>query len=91
MTINNGGGDNNAPDAGAAYLFERQADGSWLQSAYLKAANGERGDRLGESVAVAGDSIAVGAAREDGSSAGVNTAQNNSARDAGAAYVFVPN
>jgi len=68
--------------AGAAYVFVRDAD-SWTQQAYLKADNAEAGDRFGHSVAVAGDTVVVGAYLEDGD------AGNNPADDAGAAYVFV--
>lgn len=78
-----------AEAAGAAYVF-RRSGASWSQEAYLKASNADAGDIFGRTVAVSGDTIAVGAYGEDGRSAGVNrSARSNALRDAGAAYVFV--
>ncbi len=80
--------DNSAGDAGAAYVFTRSGT-TWSQQAYLKASNTGSGDNFGASVAVAGDTVVVGATREDSSSSGVDGDQSdNSAGDAGAAYVF---
>jgi len=80
--------DNSAFDAGAAYLFTRSGT-TWTQQAYLKASNTEFRDNFGTSVAVAGDTVVVGAKRENGASTGVNGNEaNNSATDAGAVYVF---
>lgn len=60
------------------------------QQAYLKAANTGAGDRFGRSVAVAGDTMVVGADWEASAATGVNGNQgNNGALYAGAAYVFV--
>jgi hypothetical protein len=78
---------NSALDAGAAYVFVRSA-GVWTQQAYLKASNTGAGDWFGASVGVAGDTVVVGAWHEDSSTTGVNSTPNNSATDAGAAYVF---
>jgi len=81
--------DNSAPDSGAAYVFVRSG-GVWSQQAYLKASNTEELDRFGGSVAVSGDTVAVGAFYEASNATGVNGNQaDNSALDAGAAYVFV--
>jgi trimeric autotransporter adhesin len=56
-----------APEAGAAYVFVR--DGSvWSQHAYLKAPSPRNGERFGASVAIYGDSVAVGAPGADGGS-----------------------
>jgi hypothetical protein len=71
--------------AGAAYVFTRSG-GVWSQQAYLKASNAEAGDEFGLSVAISGDTLAVGAWAEDSSAAGGES--DNSATDAGAAYVF---
>lgn len=74
---------------GAAYVFVRQGT-HWVQQAYLKAANAGESDRFGESVAISGDTIVIGARGESSSSTGVNgIASNNSAPISGAAYVFV--
>ncbi len=85
------GGDsasNAAPDSGSAYIFERSG-GSWTLSAYVKASNTDRGDRFGVAVALSGNTLAVGAYREDGASAGVGGSQNNNLlENAGAVYLF---
>ncbi len=76
-TINGDQANDAAPDAGAAYVFVRSGS-TWTQQAYLKAANAAAGDRFGTSVAISGDTIIVGAPREDVGGS-----------DAGSAYVFV--
>jgi hypothetical protein len=83
---------NSAPLAGAAYVIVRDGT-NWIQQAYLKAPNADAGDQFGSfSVAISGDTIVVGAWREDSNAKGVNGNQdNNSAVDSGAAYVFVRN
>jgi hypothetical protein len=45
-------------------------------------------DWFGYSVAVAGDTVVVGAINEDGSATGVNGPVNEGRLDAGAAYIF---
>ncbi len=60
------------------------------QQAYLKASNAGAGDEFGWSVAVSGDTVVVGAPFEDSNATGVDGNQaDNTAADAGAAYVFV--
>ncbi len=82
-------GDNSAEYAGAAYVFVRSG-GLWSQQAYLKAANTGTGDFFGYSVALSGDTVVVGANGEDSNATGVGGEQgDNSAPNAGAAYVFV--
>ncbi|MDG6256781.1 MAG: FG-GAP repeat protein [Methanomicrobiaceae archaeon] len=65
--------------AGAVYLFSHSAEG-WEEIAKLKAPELERNknDQFGFTVAIAGDTIAVGARRAD----------PDSLKDAGAAYVY---
>jgi hypothetical protein len=71
--------DGQAPDAGAAYVFERDADeGRWRQTQKLTAPDAHRGDRFGSAVALRGDRALVGAERDD-----------EAAEDAGAVYAFV--
>ncbi|MBA3470397.1 MAG: FG-GAP repeat protein, partial [Herpetosiphonaceae bacterium] len=89
------GGDqtnNSASGAGAAYVFTRsdaQGAPAWTQQAYLKATNPDANDNFGWRVAVDGDTIVVGAYREDSAATGVGGDQtNNSAGNSGAAYVF---
>ncbi|HBJ86379.1 MAG TPA: hypothetical protein DDZ88_21490, partial [Verrucomicrobiales bacterium] len=73
--------------AGAAYVFVRNGT-TWSQQAYLKAST-TGADAFGQTVAVAGDTVIVGAPFEDGSGTGVNPASNELMTDSGAAYVFV--
>jgi hypothetical protein len=62
------------------------------QQAYLKASNTGAFDLFGIAVAVSGDTVVVGADGESSNAAGVNGNQSdNSAANAGAAYVFVRN
>jgi hypothetical protein len=86
------GTSNGAIDSGAAYVFTRTA-GVWTQEAYLKASNTGAGDQFGWSVAISGDTLAVGAPLEDSAArtinGGVSDESNNGASNAGAAYVFV--
>jgi hypothetical protein len=62
---------------GAAYVFTRSA-GTWSQQAKLLASDAATGDNFGWSVAISGETIVVGAYRED-------TSPNT---ENGAAYVF---
>ncbi|MCK6483155.1 MAG: thrombospondin type 3 repeat-containing protein [Phycisphaerae bacterium] len=81
--------DNSASGSGAAYVFVR-GGGVWSQQAYLKASNTGVSDLFGVSVAVSGDTVVVGAHREDSNATGVNgNESDNSATDSGAIYVFV--
>lgn len=87
--VNGNQADNSATDSGAAYVFVRSG-GTWTQQAYLKASNTGAGDQFGYAVAVSGDTIVVGARKEDSSATGVNGNQaNESAVNSGAAYLFV--
>ena len=77
-----------ASQSGAAYVFTRSGS-VWGQQAYLKASNTDSSDKFGESVAIDGDTIIVGAYQEDSAATGVNGDDtDNSASLAGAAYVF---
>ena len=76
-------------NSGAAYIFERSGT-DWTEQAYLKASNTGGGDLFGGTVAVSGGTVVVGAPTEDSDATGINGDQtDNSAADAGAAYVFV--
>ena len=82
--------DDSAPASGAVYVFARSGQ-TWQQQAYVKASNAEASDEFGVSVALSGsgDTLAVGALREDSEAIGVDGNQNdNSAIESGAAYVF---
>ena len=69
--------DDIAPNSGAAYIFERSGT-VWLQRGKLIADDGKAGDLLGNSVAISGETILVGAPGVD-----------DAGPEAGAAYVFV--
>ena len=88
--VNSSTADNDdASNSGAVYVFTRTGT-TWSQQAYIKASNTEANDRFGWSVSVNGDTLAVGAYREDNSATGVNprTADNDDASNSGAVYVF---
>jgi hypothetical protein len=83
-----------ADDAGAVYFYTRSAN-TWSQKAYVKASNlniSNTGavDKFGTSVALNsdGNTLAVGAPFEDGSSTGVSGAPNDLATNTGAAYLY---
>lgn len=87
--INGDQTDNSALSAGAAYIFVRNGN-TWSQQAYVKASNTNAGDSFGSSVAISENTAIVGAQAEDSSASGINGDQvNDSASEAGAAYVFV--
>jgi FG-GAP repeat len=90
-TINGNQFDNSATGAGAAYVFTRSGT-TWTQAAYLKATNAGAGDNFGQNVAISddGQTVVVGAPREDSGATGVNgNSTDNSRTNSGAAYVFV--
>jgi trimeric autotransporter adhesin len=85
--------DNSASQAGAAYVFKRDASGNWSQDAYLKASNAGAGDQFGIAVAVYGDIIVVGAVCESSGQKSVTNDDGTASADdsltgAGAVYVF---
>jgi hypothetical protein len=80
--------DDSAQQAGAAYVFVRSGT-TWSQHAYLKASNTGANDFFGDSVAISGDTVVVGAPHEASSATGVDGNQaDESAPESGAAYVF---
>lgn len=86
--INGNQADNSALEAGAVYVYVRNA-GAWSQQAYVKASNAEAGDQFGRQLSLDGDTLVVGAPEERGGGQGVGANQaDNSLRGAGAAYVF---
>jgi hypothetical protein len=80
--------------AGAVYVFARSG-ATWTQPAYIKASNTHESMQFGASVALSGDTLAVGAPRERGASSGITQDPLSqdpftlSATASGAAYVFV--
>ncbi len=89
--INGDGSDNSLINSGAAYVFVR-VGGSWSQQAYIKASNPGADDFFGQALALSGDgnTLAVGAPREDSGADGINGDESdNSATGSGAAYVLL--
>lgn len=82
--------DNNAPGAGAVYVYSRDGAGAWSPQSYIKATNTEDGDTFGSAIALSddGDTLAVGARNEDGGGEGVDPAIGNTLSNAGSAYVY---
>ncbi len=80
-----------ASDAGAAYTFRRSGGGNWAPGSYLKASNSGTADRFGESVAISGNTIVVGAIQEDSGATNIDGATGDGTNEAGAAYVFFYN
>lgn len=79
--------------SGAAYIFRR--DGvNWTTEAYIKASNGLAGDEFGQSVALSGDTLAVGAPKSDFDAVGITTGDSNPSStsagtaDSGAVYIY---
>ncbi len=77
--------------SGAVYVFTRTC-GEWTQQAYVKASNTGSFDRFGSSVALSGDTLAVGAYRESsngtGGDGGAAIESDNNAFSSGAVYIF---
>jgi hypothetical protein len=86
--------DSDGENSGAVYVFARGASGVWSPQAYMKASNAEAGDNFGFAVTLSadGDTLAVGAPREDSSFTGTDgdadEQADNSNVDSGAVYVF---
>jgi hypothetical protein len=67
-----------APDAGAAYVFDRQLDGTWIQTAKLYAPDPGAGDWFAQQAALEGNRLVLGGTRDD----------SPTANDTGSMYVF---
>lgn len=78
--------DNSASRSGAVYVFQH-AGVSYEQVAYLKASNADAGDAFGSHLALASDTLVVGATRE-GTLGGDGEKSNELRPNSGAAYVF---
>ncbi len=81
-------GNDLAPAAGAAYVFER-INGFWGQIVYVKASNTETQDHFGTALAIDGNTFAAAAVDEDSSATGLGGDElDNGAGSSGAVYVF---
>jgi len=72
-------------------VFKRTGT-NWVQEAYLKPPNPGFNDNFGSAIGISGETIVVGAFNEDSNQTtitnGTSASSNNSALNAGAAYVF---
>jgi hypothetical protein len=86
--VNGNQQDNSASAAGAVYVFQRTGT-IWSQQAYIKASNTDRNDQFGSSLALSGNTVAVGAPADASPARGVNGDQlDNVSIFSGAVYVF---
>ncbi|GAB2885957.1 histidine kinase [Microbulbifer echini] len=82
--------DNSADNSGAVYIFVR-SENNWQQKAYLKASNASRADLFGHSISLSADgqTLAVGARKEDSNATGIGgNQQDDSVLDSGAVYIY---
>src|SRR5207245_3557296 len=80
--------DRSARTSGAVYVF-RRSGATWAQEAYIKPSNTRENFEFGASLALSGDTLAVGAPNESSGATGVNGKQDDSSViRAGAVYVF---
>ncbi len=70
-------GEGQVTNTGSAYIFTKDSQGMWKQTAQLTASDAADGDQFGYSVAVDGDTIVVGAHMDDDGGA-----------ESGSVYVF---
>lgn len=75
------GSEGNDVSSGAAYIFERNDDGVWVEIQKLAASDASENDLFGVSVSTSGNYAIIGAFRDD----------NIAGTDAGAAYIFERN
>lgn len=74
---------NELAQAGAAYVFRRNAQGYWEEVQKIVASDRAQGDLFGGSVSVNGEFVLVGATGQD-----LDEQGGNNMKDAGAAYLF---
>jgi hypothetical protein len=86
--INGGQLNLGTPRSGAVYVYTRSGT-SWAQSAFVKASNTRADSFFGRSVALRGETLAVGADGESSNATGIDGNQpDTSAPNAGAGYVI---
>jgi hypothetical protein len=90
--VNPEAGNTDAPEAGSVHIFDRDAEGNWTQSAYLKASNSDQRDHFGAVLELRGNALAVAAPLEASAQPGIQPPQDdNTAPGAGAVYLFFRN
>jgi hypothetical protein len=73
-------------EAGSAFIFSKNTSGNWTQMQKIIASDEGAGDEFGNSVAISGDYVIVGAMLEDHNATG-----GANLNDAGSAYIFERN
>ncbi len=77
--------------SGATYIYKRTGS-TWVQEAYIKAANANAGDSFGGDVSISCDTLAVGAESEGSNQTtitnGSTASTDNSLGQSGAVYVY---
>ncbi|MEA1953193.1 MAG: hypothetical protein U9O24_02240 [Campylobacterota bacterium] len=71
------GDDDNGSRSGSAYIFTKDANGSWIQTSKLIASDADADDFFGSSVAISGETAIVGAYQDD-----------DNGSKSGSAYIF---
>ncbi|MEE9338369.1 MAG: hypothetical protein V3U87_09835, partial [Methylococcaceae bacterium] len=95
--INGDEQDNSEIESGAVYVFEKDQNGIWRQTAYIKASNTDSFDHFGKSLDISDDGniFVVGAPKESSGSTGIDSDQGNDHSHngirSGAVYVFIRN
>lgn len=79
----NAAGGSHKTSAGAAYIFERDEDGTWVEIEKIVASDRNNLDEFGHSVAIEGGIAVIGAIDEDEDADGENNLFNS-----GSAYIF---
>ncbi|MCJ8289095.1 MAG: FG-GAP repeat protein, partial [Flavobacteriales bacterium] len=79
-------GNNTLSGAGAAYLFERNGSGNWVEVQKIVASDRDASDSFGYSVSISGSYAIIGSPYEDEDASG-----NNTLSSAGSAYLFERN
>ncbi len=79
-------GENLQYQAGAAYIFEINNEGNWIETQKIVASDRDEGDSFGQSVAISGNYAIVSAVNEDEDELGENTMLL-----AGSAYIYERN
>ena len=71
------------------YIF-RLTSNAWIKQAFINASHTSEGDLHDWKLSLSGDgnTLAVGAADEDGSASGINGVDSNSVSHSGGAYIF---
>lgn len=79
--------------SGAVYVYQRAPDGAWSRQAFIKAFNTSVDNNFGGSVSISGDTLAVGASKEDSGLINVisgfpEVGNTGHAQESGAVYVY---